>query len=168
MDQQAFEGFVGGVSVGVKTIGVDQFPVLVAFTDPTDDPEVGDIAMMGLTAEEFDAGAINAYVLGRDAVALVTRTAWSPTLQADTSPAWAMVAVTMDLPAIFAVKRDVEERWWSIQPHEAPWFLLSSASGLRAAIADHKPIVPKTTTDPALFQRPTDVPQPPLDGQGRL
>lgn len=166
MRDDEFAGFIGGVCQGVERVPEAVQPdVIVAFTDQH---EGSDIALAGLTAAEFEQGAVNRFLLGRDAVALVTRVDWSPSDDEPTTPAWLIVGVTFDHPAFFAVRRDLDERWWRIDPPDAPWFALSTAAGLRKAITTGEPIVPKSTFNRALFQRPSDNPVPPLDQDGRL
>ncbi len=168
MRAEEFEGFVGGICSSIEIVNAEQVQALLGYVDPTPAVEEGDIVLRGFTAEEFQAGGFNQYLLGRDAAALVTRVEWSPSDDEPTTPAWMLVAVTFDREAVFAVKRDLEQRWWRIDPPDTPWFALSTAASLRAAITNGTPMVAKAGFDRSLFQRPADNPRPTLDKDGRL
>jgi hypothetical protein len=106
----------------------------------------------------------------RRMIAMVTTTGWSPSESGVSSLAWVIVAVGLGgAPACVAVRRVVEDdRWTGIPPHQVPWFLLSTASGLRAALENGVPVRLKTATATELFRRPDQVPLPPLDERGSL
>ncbi len=168
MRAEEFQGFVGGICTSIEVVDAEQMQAVLAYVDPTPAVEEGDIVLRGFTAEEFQAGGANQYLLGRDAAALATRIEWSPSDDEPTTAAWILVAVTFGQEAFFAVKRDLEQRWWRIDPPDAPWFALSTAAGLRAAITNGTPMVAKAGFNRSLFQRPKDNPRPTLDKDGRL
>lgn len=94
-----------------------------------------------------------------------------PAPGAPARPAWVIVAVGRNLPALSLVRPvDAPEAEWEHVPNgELPWLLLSTASGLRSMLAaGGSPLAFKTGTDGRLFGRPDEVPDPPLDGLGRL
>lgn len=101
--------------------------------------------------------------------ALVCVTGWTPDGTSPVRPAWVIVAVgTGGLPALGAVRRIREDtRWTRLPPNELPWFALSTASGLRAAL-DGEPLRLKSGSSAELHRRPDEVPDPPLDQDGRL
>lgn len=106
------------------------------------------------------AEAQQVFVGRHDFGALATRVDWSPTPDAPAAPAWALVTVGRGFPATFLVKRDAADRhWWSLAPTAAPWFLLSTASGVRAAL-DGEPLMLRTLEDERLLLRPDQVAAP--------
>lgn len=104
----------------------------------------------------------------RRAAALVMPTAWSPTAHGASSPAWLLVAAAADLPAFAVVRRVGDKQWTRLEPDWLPWFALSTAAGLRAALVDGKPVRVKHDAGPEHFQRPDQQPDPPVDGHGQL
>jgi hypothetical protein len=107
-------------------------------------------------------------IVGRNMAALATRVMWSPD-EGPTRPAWMLTAVAKGKPAFFAVKRNVEdERWWLIPPGNEPWFALSTAGGLRAALEQGEPMHLKNAENNEVYQTPKDVPHPPVDKHGRI
>lgn len=163
MTPRDFSAFVGGACQAAQDA---PFPVILAIADPS--PE-GDILVMGLTEDEFAAGEGQQHLLAKQAAAVVTRVQWAPDDDSPTTDARLLVAVTPELDAVFAVKRDVEDdSWWNVGPQGAPWFALSTAGALREMLRTGKPLEVKTAFDARLFKRPDEVPTPPVDEQGRL
>jgi hypothetical protein len=106
----------------------------------------------------------------RRMVAMVTVTGWSPDPTTAIAPAWVLVAVGRgSTPARVAVRRiDLDRDWTDLPPHELPWFALSTASGLRAAIDHGQPLRIKQDPTEALYHRPDEHPDPPTDDRGEL
>ncbi|GGI07878.1 hypothetical protein [Egicoccus halophilus] len=104
----------------------------------------------------------------RRMAAMVSLMGWSP----DASPtvaAWVVVAVGRgSLPALVCVRRlEQDDRWTLLNISDMPWLILSSAAGLRAALSG-QPLRLKVARTKALFQRPDQVPNPPVDERGAL
>jgi hypothetical protein len=135
------------------------------------------LMVRGFTHDEFDAdGAtqINRMLLDgppRKVAAMATRVLWAPGTEPDspTTDAWLAVVVAPRHNAVFAVRRWVEDRlWWRLDPSEAPWLILSSASGLRKALESAEPLVFKTVEDKRLYSRIDEGTPPPEDEHGRI
>ncbi|MFA9430012.1 hypothetical protein [Egicoccus sp. AB-alg2] len=105
----------------------------------------------------------------RRMAAMVSLLGWSPDAT-PTRPSWALVAVGRGgLPAVLCVRRLHEDDHWTlVDIRDAPWAVLSSASGLRAAIEEGRPLRLKVARSPELLQRPDEQPEPPLDERGEL
>jgi hypothetical protein len=100
---------------------------------------------------------------------MASRTLWSPEEHLPTIDAWLLIAVTPGLTARFAVRRlGVDTTWWEVQPDHAPWFALSTASGLRGVLETGEPLVFKAATDPRLTKAPGEGEAPPEDEHGRI
>ena len=106
----------------------------------------------------------------RRVMATVSVTAWSPTADGTSSVAWILIAVGRGgLPAFAAVRRIEEDtRWARLPPTQLPWFALSTASSMRAALEHGAPLKFKRATSEALHRRPDECPDPPLDERGEL
>lgn len=104
----------------------------------------------------------------RRVVAMALPTGWSPTAHGSSSPAWLLLVVAAELPVFAAVRRTRDDRWTQLAPDDLPWFALSTAAGLRAALVDGRPLRLKADPAPQLYERPGDVPRPPLDERGEL
>ena len=104
----------------------------------------------------------------RRVVAMAMSTGWSSTAHGPSSPAWLLLVVAAELPVFAAVRRTIDDRWTQLAPDELPWFALSTAAGLRAALVDGRPLRLKKGPAPQLYDRPDDVPRPPLDERGEL
>ena len=104
----------------------------------------------------------------RRVVAMAMPTGWSPTAHGPSSPAWLLLVVAAELPVFAAVRRILDDRWTQLAPDDLPWFALSTAAGLRAALVDGRPLRLKKDPAPQLYDRPDDVPRPPLDEHGEL
>jgi hypothetical protein len=102
--------------------------------------------------------------------ATVTTVGWSPDTAGPTAPAWMLVAVGIGgAPSVAAVRRFVEDQhWWQLDTAELPWFALSTAAGLRAALDDGVPLRLKEARRSELFHRPSETPRPPVDERGEL
>lgn len=120
--------------------------------------------------DSADEETINRAITGPNvqALGMASVVRWSPTPTGESSDAWCVIVVHPDAPARFMVRRLVEDHtWWSLPPAGAPWFALSTASGLRAAITNKQPMVFKRATDERLYRR-VDEATPDVDEQGRL
>lgn len=106
----------------------------------------------------------------REAAFMATKVNWSPTPHGESSPAWAAVTIARDEPAHFAVRRIAEdEHWWSLDAGtDTPWFMLSTASGLRNALDGEPPMIKAVGERTSLLRGPLDVPRPDVDTDGRL
>lgn len=105
----------------------------------------------------------------RRMAAMVSLLGWSPDAT-PTRPSWVVVAVGRGgLPAVLCVRRLREDdRWTLVDIRSAPWAVLSSASGLRAAIEEGRPLRLKVARSREVLQRPDEQPEPPLDERGDL
>lgn len=106
----------------------------------------------------------------RRMIALVGTTGWSPADEVPVTPAWVLIAVGRGGgPAFVVVRRVAEDEQWTIIPvAQLPWFALSTAAGLRAAIEYGTPLRLKQATATQLFRRPDECPDPPFDERGEL
>lgn len=100
-------------------------------------------------------------------LALASRVNWSPLSRGPLSLAWALVVVEPFRPAWLLVRRVCDRIWTRIPLNAAPWFALSTAAGLRAALGG-KPLEIRSATSARLFASPRDVPNPPVDDKGLL
>ena len=87
-----------------------------------------------------------------------------------TSLAWVLLAVGRGGgPPLVAVRRVVEDaQWMQALPDAVPWFALSTAAALRAALEDGTPLRLKQAHDPELYRRPDEAPNPPVNDRGQL
>lgn len=105
----------------------------------------------------------------RRMAAMVSLLGWSPDAT-PTCTSWAVVAVGRGgLPAVLCLRRlNEDDHWTLVDIRTAPWAVLSSASGLRAAIEEGRPLRLKVARSPELLQRPDEQPAPALDERGEL
>lgn len=122
--------------------------------------------------DEFAAmtAEFNAMLTAKPAIGfLATKVMWSPTADGESSDAWALVVIEPSRPAWFGVRRLKEdERWRALPTDGVPWFMLSSASGLRHSLTTGESPVVKRTHDEQLMRTPFQNPEPPLDDRGLL
>lgn len=104
--------------------------------------------------------------IGMDCGALGVRVSWSPD-ERPTIPCWAITAVSRGLPAEVAVG-PYEGVWWRLVAADLPWFLASTAGGIRSSIEKGEPLVFKRAADPHLFDRVANMNPPPTDERGRI
>ena len=157
--------------------GIDQHgsdPDLQALL-AVDDPGTEDLLLAPV--EPGDLALINDLVLGgpkRTVAALAVRINWSPTATGESSLAWVFALVvksnvfTGPHDAFCAVKREEDERWTVIAVEQLPWFLASTAGGLRAALEHGRPMVLKEVRDPRLLDRVAASNPPAVDEKGRI
>jgi hypothetical protein len=135
------------------------------------------LVMRGFTHDEFDADgafAINMMLLDgppRKVAAMATHVLWAPGSEPDspTTDAWLACVVASHHNAVFAVRRWVgDERWWRLDPKDAPWLILSCASGLRGALENAEPLVFKEGQDRRLLSTVDEGTPPPEDEHGRI
>lgn len=141
-------------------VGVDEDEEHLSFAAGTD-------TETALILAEFDqliAGS------SREAAFMATKVAWSPTAAGESSPAWAAVTVARGEPAHFAVRRIAEDdHWWSLDGDSSvPWFLLSTAGGLRKALDGVPPTIKAVGERTSLLRSPLDVPRPEVGTDGLL
>lgn len=106
----------------------------------------------------------------RRMLAMVSPILFTPDGSAPSREAWVLVAVGLGGgPPVVAVRRIVEDDQWMQAPPDAlPWFALSTAASLRAALENGTPLRLKQAAAPELYRRPDEVPEPPLDERGEL
>jgi hypothetical protein len=176
--------FDGWVSTAMAAFSESPVEDAVAMLFATNDSrtflgQLVDEALMvrGFTHDEFDADgvvAINAMLLDgppRKVAAMATHVLWAPGNEPDspTTDAWLACVVASGHAAVFAVRRWVEDQlWWRLDPKEAPWLILSCASGLRGALENAEPLVFKQAQDRRLLSRIDDGTPPPEDKHGRI
>lgn len=133
-----------------------------------DDDEPGMLAIG--VPEDHDPPDTEDMFTGRTYAAMATKTRWSPSEIAPFIDAWMLVCVRRHETALFLVgpmgKADASE-WTIVSPLDAPWFALSIAGSLRAAL-DGKPMVWKETRDRRLLHKPGEMEPPPVDAEGRI
>lgn len=109
--------------------------------------------------------------LGREYIAMATRTRWSPDDVTDFVDSWLLVCVRRHETATFVVgpvEGGEDGTGWSrIRPTDAPWFALSIAGSLRKAL-DGEPLVWKESSDRRLFHKIGEGEAPPVDAEGRI
>lgn len=165
MDAMTFDQMFSGV-LGAADAAPREMTTLVMFDDGDD------FLVTGLTANETDQAQnlLNSLPLaGRSLVAMASRVMWTPEPEpAPTVDSWAVVTVAEAATAGFAVRRlDIDERWWRLEPPDAPWFMLSTAAALRRALAGESMVV-KDVQHRALFNAPGQGPVPSVDEHGLL
>lgn len=100
--------------------------------------------------------------------AVATRCSWSPD-EGPSSEAWALVCLEILKPGrIFVRRLEEDEKWWEIPLSEMPWFLGTTAGGLRALLEKGEWNEIKEGQDERLFGRIAEGNPPPPDEQGRL
>ena len=161
------EKFAGGCADACQYASDDSGALVM--TEEEDEILVGEV--LGSDPEHVSLVTEEMFVGHRTYAALATRAMWSPDA-GPSSDAWCLVAVDTSVsPAIIRVKRLVEDdHWWDIQVKDAPWFALSTASGLRKALAGErmvtKAIMPDS--DPRLMSKLTDGTPPRIDKEGNI
>jgi hypothetical protein len=106
----------------------------------------------------------------RRMIALVGTTGWSPADEVPVTAAWVLIVVGRGGgPALVVVRRVAEDEQWTHVPVDRlPWFALSTAGGMRAAIEHGTPLRLKQATATELYRRPDECPDPPVDERGEL
>jgi hypothetical protein len=106
----------------------------------------------------------------RRVVAMVAAAGWSPAEDVPVAVAWVLIAVGRGgAPAFVIVRRAIEdESWTRIATEHLPWFALSTAGALRAAVEHGTPLRLKEAGATELYRRPDECPSPPLDERGEL
>lgn len=168
VNHRELENFTQIVATAVDNIGVDpdEHDMVVAVDDGTDALLLpGGPREREATMAELD----QLLATQRRMAALVSLLGWSPD-QSPTRPAWLVVAVGRGgVPAVVCVRRiEEDDRWTLISINHAPWAVLSSAAGLRAALEERRPLRLKVARSAELLRRPDEVPEPPLDDRGDL
>lgn len=180
MTADEFDGWVTTAMEGFVELPVEAAPAMLFATNESR-TFLGQalrehLAIREFTHDEFEtdgATAINRMLLDgppRKVAAMATHVLWAPAEEPDspTSDAWLACVVAPGHAAVFAVRRWVGDRlWWRLEPRDAPWLILSCASGLRGALESAEPLVFKNAQDRRLFNRVDEEP-PPVDEQGRL
>lgn len=179
MSRSEFEGWVSTTMEGFASAPMEA-DVAVLFA--TDDRRTflgqaidSSLVMRAFTQREmadYGVETINTMLLDgppRTVAAMATQVLWSPEDALPTVTAWLATVVAPGLPATFAVKRWAEDKlWWRLEPADAPWLMLSCASGLRHALEDAKPLVFKVAEDRRLLSRVDEGTPPPVDEHGRI
>ena len=125
--------------------------------------------MAGTAGVVVQSAADQLFAVPRRMAAMATMTGWSPSPTEPIVASWLVVAVASGLPVLAGARRVVEDRLWTaLNPDELPWYALSSAASLRAALETGEPLAIKSGADGRLFRRPDEEPEPPLDDRGRL
>lgn len=167
MDEQQFERWAGTFALAVDDMPDGIMAVIGA------DKDAETVEIVGFEPEEDTAvvAASDQLFASRRSVAMMaTAVSWSPTQEGESSPAWSLVVVDRRVQSFFAVRRLKEDdAWWRLTPTDVPWFMLSTASSLRAMMRG-EPMALKRAGEHSedLFKRPVDAPNPKTDEQGRL
>lgn len=165
MEELTFDRMFSGVLGAIDSAPREMITVVVFDDDDS-------FLVAGLTADEADQTQqlLNELPLaGRKILGMASRVMWTNDPEpAPTVDSWSAVAVAEGVTAGFAMRRlDVDERWWRLDPTDAPWFMLSTAGAMRRALAGEKMIV-KDVQDRALFNKPGEGAHPPVDEAGLL
>lgn len=181
MTPEEFDGWVLTAMTGFAGASTENEPAMLFATDEPKtflgQPLEPGLLMASLDQEQFDldgAAWINTMLLDgppRKVAAIATRVLWAPGDEPNspTSDAWLACVVAPRHNAVFAVRRWVGDRlWWRLEPKDAPWLILSCASGLRKALERAEPLVFKQVQDKRLFSRIDEGTPPPEDEHGRI
>lgn len=89
---------------------------------------------------------------------------------AEPADTWMLTAVSRGLPARILIRRiGLDNRWSLLEPGECPWFAISTAAAMRAALTDGAmPISWRTAETASLYATPDDGIVPPADDLGRI
>ena len=155
------------VELDVRAAAHDAFELMLAVDDGA---RVMSVAGTARTAGVVvQSAADQLFAAPRRMAATATMTGWSPSPVEPIVASWLVVAVAAGLPVSAGARRIVEDRLWTpLNPDELPWFALSSAASLRAALESGEPLAFKSGPDGRLYRRPDEEPKPPLDDRGRL
>lgn len=160
--------FEGCVADALKEVPEDLGMIIAAH-------EEGGAIVTGVGAAEDAAAftaAVDQLVAARPAaLAAGLKLMWAPGDEETggrPEPAWVVITVVPGRTARVLVKRFTEDVWWRLKPPECPWLVLSTASSLRAAVEQGKPMVLKQATDDRLFKAPGQGPVPPTDARGNI
>lgn len=164
LTQEDFDGWCG--TFGEAVLSLPQENTVYVGTD-----DAGESLLVtgAVKPDESFYDEVNALLTsGQHVMAMMaTRTMWAPEEDLPTVDAWLLIAVTPGLTARFAVRRlEVDANWWEVR--DAPWFALSTASGLRSALESGAPLVFKAVADPRLLHAPGEGDAPPEDEHGRI
>lgn len=168
MSAFSLDAFENTVSAAVEGASDDHF-LLVITEDKADDS----VAVAGWTHGEpgdYEEQA-NQFLRGKFKAALATVVSWSPTELGPSMKSWSVTVVDPDELARFSVYTIRNKRWWRIEPDQAPWFMLSTAGGLRRALLHGSYLPIRSASEPGkddLLRRPDQAPNPPTDYLGRL
>lgn len=176
MTADEFDGWVATALEGFASAPTEDMAMLVC-TDVSQTflgQPIGESLVMGGFPQDkqHEVGeTVNRLLLDgppRKVAGMATHALWSPMPDEPTTDAWLACVVARRHTAVFAVKRWVEDALWHrLEPKDAPWLILSCASGLRGALESAEPLVFKNAQDRRLFNRVDEEP-PPVDEQGRL
>lgn len=123
-----------------------------------------EVAVLPFAQDEFPPADV--YV-GHECGMLATRVTWAPDDILPGRKCWAIVAVTRGETA--AAVGPYGNAWYELAPLDLPWFMASTASGIRASIEKGEPLTPKRVVSAALFDRVVDnLAGPPVDENGRI
>lgn len=107
------------------------------------------------------------FFVGREVGAIACRVEWSPD-ERPTRRCWAAAAVALGgRPAAVGVG-PYNREWFRIDGLDLPWFLASTAGGIRKALEHGEPMVIKYAKDERLFAPVVRGIVPPTDADGRI